>query len=62
MKRYMIFSGENYYPAGGMEDFVTSSDDIDEAIATAKEEVLEHCWVSVFDSVEMMELFEGVKR
>lgn len=28
MKRYLLFAGDNYYPSGGMYDFVFSSDDI----------------------------------
>lgn len=26
MNRYWLFSGQNYYPSGGMEDFKESSD------------------------------------
>lgn len=30
MKRYMLFSGDKYYPGGGMKDFIDSFDTIDE--------------------------------
>jgi hypothetical protein len=28
--RYWLFSGENYYPLGGMEDFIKASSNLDE--------------------------------
>lgn len=31
MKRYMLFAGWDYYPSGGMRDFVGSYDTFDEA-------------------------------
>jgi hypothetical protein len=31
MKRYLAFYGDNYYPHGGMNDFVGSYDTLDEA-------------------------------
>lgn len=37
MKRYLAFYGSNYYPSGGMEDFIG---DFDTAIE-AKESVIE---------------------
>jgi len=30
MKRYLLFAGSNYYPAGGWDDFWAASDDIEE--------------------------------
>ena len=30
MKRYWIFSGENYYPLGGMDDLHFATDSLDE--------------------------------
>jgi len=32
MKRFMIFAGENYYPSGGMNDFVGEFDTISQCI------------------------------
>lgn len=31
MKRYALFSGANYYPGGGWDDFVAAFDAADEA-------------------------------
>ncbi len=36
MKRYMAFSGEDFYPNGGMSDFRGSFDELDQAIERAK--------------------------
>jgi len=30
MPRYLLFMGENYYPVGGWDDYVASSDSIEE--------------------------------
>lgn len=39
MKRYMLFGIDNYYPSGGMEDFISDFEDLPEAIiAMHKEE------------------------
>lgn len=35
MKRYLVFTGENYYPSGGWDDFVGDYDDLKAAIAAA---------------------------
>lgn len=32
MKRYMLFAGSTFYPAGGMDDYIESYDTIEEAI------------------------------
>jgi len=32
MKRYLIFCGEEFYPSGGMADYITSSDTYASAI------------------------------
>ena len=32
MKRYMLFSGDNYYPGGGMYDYKGSYDTVKEAV------------------------------
>jgi hypothetical protein len=33
MKRFWLFAGEDYYPRGGMEDFIGDFDSLDEAKA-----------------------------
>lgn len=30
MKRYLLFAGDDYYPSGGFEDFITDADSIEE--------------------------------
>lgn len=36
MKRYLLFAGDNYYPSGGVNDFVMDYDTVEEAEAEAK--------------------------
>lgn len=36
--RYMLFAGDDYYPGGGMRDFVGFFNSIDEANVAGKEE------------------------
>ena len=40
MKRFFAFCGDNYYPSGGMDDFIGDFDTVEEAISavTAKVE------------------------
>lgn len=35
MKRYLLFAGDRYYPAGGWQDFKGSFDSLTEAILAA---------------------------
>ena len=32
MKRYLLFSGEDYYPSGGAYDFIGSFESIEDAV------------------------------
>ena len=36
MKKYMLFCYDQYYPTGGMGDFVASFDSLEDAILRAK--------------------------
>jgi len=36
LKRFILFAGSKYYPAGGMEDFESSFDTLQEAIEYAQ--------------------------
>lgn len=36
MKQYLVFSGNIFYPSGGMEDYVTSYDTLEDAKAYVK--------------------------
>lgn len=38
MKRYLVFCYDRYYPWGGIEDFITSYDTLEEAKAHQKQE------------------------
>ena len=37
MKKYLVFSGDNYYPAGGWADFDGAFDDLEEAKLAASD-------------------------
>ena len=37
MKRYLLFSGSDYYPAGGWDDFINSFNTLIEARAAGEE-------------------------
>lgn len=41
MRRYMVFAFASHYPGGGMEDFVNSYNDLDEAKRTLTEALTE---------------------
>lgn len=47
MKRFFLFSGYTYYPAGGWKDFGGSFDTKEESVAAADEI---HGWRQVVDS------------
>lgn len=42
MKEYLLFAGNNYYPGGGMDDYIGAYTDIEEAMqeANRKEGIL----------------------
>lgn len=41
MDRYLIFFGSNYYPFGGMSDFLTSADTLEKAKEIADKRLME---------------------
>lgn len=47
MKRYLAFAGANYYPCGGMNDFIGSFDILEEAINKINE--YDDNWGNLFD-------------
>lgn len=51
MKRYLTFFGSEYYPFGGMHDFLGDFDTIDEGIEAANKEIEKH--ISTGDDLEM---------
>ena len=50
MKRYLLFAGDDYYPAGGWGDFVDSYDSVAEAIAALGAGDRRYDWFHVVDS------------
>jgi hypothetical protein len=55
MKRFLLFSGNYYYPLGGWNDFDASFDSIDEATAAVTETAE---WAHVIDSQTGEKLWE----
>ena len=45
-KRFMLFAGRNYYPSGGMDDYVRSFDTVEQAISN----IGFNDWMHVLDS------------
>ena len=48
MKRFLLFSGSNYYPRGGWSDFRGSYDTCEEALAAPRSESVD--WWQVVDT------------
>lgn len=60
MKRYLVFSDENYYPGGGWNDFKSDYDSKEEAIESAKAWGRKHdYWAHVVDTWTMEIIHEG---
>lgn len=51
MKRYLVFSGSQYYPSGGWEDFINDYDNLQEAETKAKSEAGVCQWAQVVDTL-----------
>lgn len=47
MKRYWLFAGDNYYPAGGMSDLVGMFDTLTDCIENFPKR---HDWWHIFDT------------
>lgn len=54
MKRYLLFSGSDYYPLPGWQDFIDDFTKLDEAIERGKEEKRgdfeDYLWYQVVDT------------
>ena len=60
MKRYLVFTGDHYYPLGGMEDFDWSTDDKEEAISSAKDSNSDDdMWGQVYDMKTQSVIFNN---
>lgn len=47
-KRYIVFKGSNYYPSGGMQDFLCSLDNLDDCTMLIPS--LDYCeWLHIYD-------------
>lgn len=64
MKRYLLFTGYNYYPSGGIEDLQAQSDNIEELKITAKQNktVKRHDWYQIVDSQHLGIVSSGQLR
>ena len=47
MKKYMLFGGDQYYPLGGMSDFIDSYDDTEKLLEHVRSEQFD--WWHVLD-------------
>lgn len=45
--RYLLFGGADYYPGGGMDDFIASSDSITELVERTRTEWTD--WYQIVD-------------
>jgi hypothetical protein len=54
MKRYMLFWGDNYYPNGGMDDFIGDYDTMDEAMQVFDSKVKEEIDNSYYENKEQV--------
>ena len=58
MKRYLLFAGTNYYPAGGWKDFRDSYDSLAEAMKCGEEFTIEPT-APLYDWWHIVDLEEG---
>ncbi len=58
MKRYLAFCGDNYYPCGGMNDFIGDFDTLEQAIQAIDAEFV-YCqsWAHVWDCETRTEVY-----
>lgn len=49
MKRYLLFSGDNYYPGGGWEDFRGDFDTVEAAKAAKLDQHKHDDWYHIVD-------------
>ena len=60
MDRYIVFAGANYYPLGGVDDIVLTTDDIGVALSVARDRVSSDCsgyWAQVYDHATKEKVF-----
>lgn len=59
VKRYALFSGLTYYPAGGFNDFVAASDDVDELKSMRTDDA---DWAHIVDLGSMRVIYKPERR
>lgn len=57
MKRFFLFMGNTYYPAGGMADFVLDFDTLEEAKDHALT-IRDNDWTQIYDTLERKMAFD----
>lgn len=61
--RYLVFGGQEYYPAGGMDDLVGTFDDLDQAVARMRQLREPDKWgCSSCDWCHVYDVQQGVTR
>lgn len=58
MKKFIVFSGDIYYPIGGASDLHSSFDTLEKAMVVAEKEGGRYQWSQVVDSESFEILFE----
>lgn len=48
LKRFILFAGDDYYPAGGWHDCIGSADSVEDAIKAAADH--KHDWWHIIDA------------
>ncbi len=58
MKRFLLFTGFNYYPSGGWDDFANSFDTAEEAKVVGEHFINNQCgdWAHIVDVVSCAKL------
>ena len=61
MKRYLLFGGDDYYPAGGWGDFLGDFDSVPDAVAAAASHPMKPQWAEVVDTETMATVTEATR-
>lgn len=62
MKNFLVFHGQDYYPEGGMDDFHSEFDTLDEAIQCIEnmysdKETWAWCWANVYSVIDREKVY-----
>lgn len=58
MKRFLVFAGETYYPAGGFKDFISAHDELTQAQKARSEAHSRFGWSHIVD-LEKLKIVES---